>query len=66
MPYRIRFYPKGVKKRSLLRKMAKPGAISVSSSITYQSKKRARASKLFKTVKDYGYSPRIEKFKRRR
>jgi len=66
MPYKIRFYPKGANRAPLLRKFGKPGAISISSSVTYPTKKQAKNSKLFKTVKDIGYSPRIEKVRRKR
>jgi hypothetical protein len=66
MPYKIRFYPKGVKKRSLLRKMAKPGAISVSSEATWPSKQKAKNSKLYKTAFWSGYSPRVEKVRRKK
>lgn len=65
MPYKIRFYPKGARKKHLLKNLGKPGAISVHSSTTYQSKSSAKKSKLFKAVKDLGYSPRVEKVRRK-
>lgn len=63
MPYRIRYYPQGVKRKSLLRKEG----IQISASFgNWPSKAKAKNSKVLKDLKSHGIDARVERFKRRK
>jgi len=61
MPYKIRYYPKGLTSK----RVAKTGTekISSTSDTTFKTKASAKKSKLYKHLKNAGMSPRLEKRK---
>lgn len=66
MPYRVRYYPLGI---VVPGHVARRGYGKFSASSTtgaFKSSASAKKSRVFKVLKGHGYSPRIEKFKRRK